>query len=179
MNRIQIRQAAIGDEKILAQIQVESWRAAYADILPREKLEKHLELERIEQMYRRVLTGQQLRGSLLLLNDCPHCMAFWGGFRAEQRPGWAELVCIHSLPQNWGRGYGSMMMEHLLQQMRAAGYGRAALWVFEQNGRARHFYEKNGFLLASESKDVFGAQEVLHTRCLEETGDTQPERRNA
>ena len=57
MNRIQIRQAAIGDENILAQIQVESWRAAYADILPREKLEKHLEQERIEQMYRRVLTG--------------------------------------------------------------------------------------------------------------------------
>ena len=45
MNRIQIRQAAIGDENILAQIQVESWRAAYADILPREKLEKHLEQE--------------------------------------------------------------------------------------------------------------------------------------
>ena len=65
MNRIQIRQAAIGDEKILAQIQVESWRAAYADILPREELEKHLELERIEQMSRRVLTGQQLRGTLL------------------------------------------------------------------------------------------------------------------
>ena len=105
MNRIQIRQAVIGDENILAQIQVESWRAAYADILPREKLEKHLEQERIEQMYRRVLTGQQLRGSLLLLNDCPHCMAFWGSFRAEQRPGWAELVCIHSLPQNWGRGW--------------------------------------------------------------------------
>ena len=102
-----------------------------------------------------------------------------GGFRAEQRPGWAELVCIHSLPQKWGRGYGSMMMEHLLQQMRAAGYGRAALWVFEQNGRARRFYEKNGFLLASERKDSFGAKEVLYTRCLEETGDTQPERRNA
>lgn len=179
MNRIQIRQAVIGDENILAQIQVESWRAAYADILPREELEKHLELERIEQMYRRVLTGQQLRGSLLLLNDCPHCMAFWGGFRAEQRPGWAELVCIHSLPQNWGRGYGSMMMEHLLQQMRAAGYGRAALWAFEQNGRARHFYEKNGFLLASERKDSFGAKEVLYTRFLEGKGDTQSEGRNA
>jgi len=72
-----------------------------------------------------------------------------------------------------------MMMEHLLQQMRAAGYGRAALWVFEQNGRARHFYEKNGFLLASERKDSFGAKEVLYTRCLEETGDTQSEGRNA
>lgn len=100
MNRIQIRQAAIGDENILAQIQVESWRAAYADILPREKLEKHLEQERIEQMYRRVLTGQQLRGSLLLLNDCPHCMAFWGSFRAEQPiPGWAELVCTQPSPK--------------------------------------------------------------------------------
>lgn len=58
MNRVQIRQVAIGDENILAQIQVGSWRAAYADILPREELEKHLEQERIEQMYRQVLTGQ-------------------------------------------------------------------------------------------------------------------------
>ena len=178
MNRIQIRQAVIGDENILAQIQVESWRAAYADILPREELEKHLELERIEQMYRRVLTGQQLRGSLLLLNDCPGLQLKLRVLQPEQRPGGAELVCPPRLPQSWGRGYGTMMMEHLLQQMRAAGYGRAALWVFEQNGRARHFYEKNGFLLASERKDSFGAKEVLYTRCLEETGDTQPERRN-
>ncbi len=36
---------------------------------------------------------------------------FWGAYRGEHHLDRAELICIHSRKDNWGRGYGSMMMD--------------------------------------------------------------------
>lgn len=48
---VQIRRAAAGDEKSLAYIQTESWKAAFAPIIPAELLEKSTQLERVTEMY--------------------------------------------------------------------------------------------------------------------------------
>lgn len=37
---------------------------------------------------------------------------------------------------------------------------------FEQNIRARRFYEKHGFILTQERKNSFGADEVLYVKLL-------------
>lgn len=42
---VQIRRAKIGDEKALARIQAESWKAAFADIVPAELLTQCTSLE--------------------------------------------------------------------------------------------------------------------------------------
>ena len=54
------------------------------------------------------------------------------------------------------------MMDRVLKDMRAAGYGRAVLWVFRDNLRARAFYEAKGFSLTDMAKPAFGAEEVLY-----------------
>ena len=36
--------------------------------------------------------------------------------------------------------------EHILQEIKSAGFKQVGLWVFEQNIRARRFYEKHGFI---------------------------------
>ena len=40
-----IRKATLGDEKVLAYIQTESWKAAFADILPPDDLERSTNIE--------------------------------------------------------------------------------------------------------------------------------------
>ncbi len=109
-----IRHAVSGDETALAEIQAESWEAAFTGILPNEKLKSHLDKQRIAQMYQRVLNEHLANASVLMLGQKMHCMALWGAYRGENHPDWAELICIHSRKGNWGRGYGSMMMEHIL-----------------------------------------------------------------
>ena len=78
--------------------------------------------------------------------------------------GYAELICIHSLEDNWGRGYGSMMMEHILKDISAAGFDKVMLWVFEENTRARRFYEKHGFIKKDKTKMFGNSVEVMYCR---------------
>ena len=70
--------------------------------------------------------------------------------------------CIHSLPDNWHKGYGSQMMDRVLEDIKEAGYSEVVLWVFRDNARARAFYEAKGFTLTDISKPAFDTEEVLY-----------------
>ncbi|MHB8471055.1 MAG: GNAT family N-acetyltransferase [Gaiellaceae bacterium] len=51
-----------------------------------------------------------------------------------------ELSYLYVEPVAIGRGIGSALLEHAKEQ-RPGGF---ELWVFQQNGRARAFYERHG-----------------------------------
>ena len=57
-----------------------------------------------------------------------------------------EIEAIHSLPESWGTGRGAAMLDFALR-------GRSAgLWAFEENRRARRFYEKQGCAFTGERR---------------------------
>ena len=124
---VQIRRAKIGDEKTLARIQTESWRAAFAGIVPAELLAQCTSLERAGKMYARLLSERRGNGYILELDGKAHCIAWWDTAKSEDMPGAAELRCIHSLPDNWRRGYGSRMMERVFADVKVAERQVAAL----------------------------------------------------
>ena len=81
---------------------------------------------------------------------------------SEQPDGRAEIEAIHSLPESWGSGLGAAMLDFALR-------GRSAgLWAFEENRRARRFYEKHGFAFTGETRisEFDGAVEVRYERML-------------
>ena len=165
-DNIQIRKVKIGDEKTLAYIQTESWRKAFADIISKEDMEKYADINKAEEMYRYLLKSGVGNGSILLIDDNPHCIAYWDKTREEDMDGYAELICIHSLEDNWGKGYGSMMMEHILKDISAVGFEKVMLWVFEENTRARRFYEKYGFVKTNKTKMFGNSVEVMYIRII-------------
>ena len=79
-------------------------------------------------------------------------------------PEYAELICIHSLKNNWHKGYGSMMMDRVLGDVKAAGYSKIMLWVFDSNVRAIRFYEKHGFTSSGRKQPVFSYYHLLSRR---------------
>ena len=164
VDNIQIRKVQIGDEKILAYIQTESWKKAFADIISKEEMERYTDINKAEEMYEYLLSNNIGNGNLLIINNKPHCIAFWDKTREEDMDGYAELICIHSLEDNWGKGYGSMMMEHILKDISAAGFEKVMLWVFEENTRARRFYEKHGFVKTDKKKMFDDSVEVMYCR---------------
>lgn len=150
------------DAAVCAHIQTASWKAAFAGIISDAELERAADEARTGKMYERVLARPEMRGLILYVDGAPHCIAFWSESRDEDTAGRAELVCIHSLPGNWRRGYGTLMMERARCDMRAAGFKSAMLWVFEANARARDFYEKCGWTLTGRKRHELGAKTVQY-----------------
>lgn len=166
MCKVSIRHAVPGDETILAEIQTKSWRSAFAQILSPQTLDACTNMKTIMPMYAHVLRQNVAKGWILFVDTVPHCMAFWGACREDATPDTAELICIHSLCGNWGKGYGSTMMQHILDEVKCAGYTTLNLWVFAENTRARKFYEKHGFELADKQRRNYDALEVMYTKQL-------------
>ena len=96
---VEIRKVTGGDEKILAYIQTESWKAAFQDILLPETLDRCTDFSKAEAMYRKLLEEKKGNGYILEINHRPHCIAWWDAAREEAMAGYAELICIHSLPE--------------------------------------------------------------------------------
>lgn len=162
-----IRRVQQGDENSLAYIQTESWKAAFAGILDTETLAKYTNIDKAAAMYHQLLAEHAGNGYILSVDGKDHCIAYWDKAREPRFYGKAELICIHSLPDNWHKGYGSMMMDLVVKDIRKAGYPEVVLWVFKDNIRARAFYEAKGFILTDISKPAFGTEEILYAKSLQ------------
>ena len=160
-----IERAKLGDERILAYIQTESWKNAFRDILDRETLEKCTDLDRAVGMYRRLLERSVGNGYILRIDGKPHGIAWWDAAR-DGTPGCAEILCIHSLPDHWRQGYGSKLMDRVLSDIAEAGYPRVMLWVFADNARARAFYAAKGFTTEGVRKPNVIPTEIRYERRL-------------
>lgn len=163
---IKIRKARNGDEKTLAFIQTESWKSAFDNIISAEDMERYTDISKAEMMYENVLKSGYAEISVLEIYGKPHCIAAWSKARNPEFSDSAELICIHSLCDNWGKGYGTMMMNHIFNETKNSGYYSVVIWVFEKNFRARSFYEKHGFVLTDNTQTTYGAVEVMYQKDL-------------
>lgn len=161
-----IRKVMQGDENALAFIQTESWKAAFNGIVQEDLLARCTELDRVKNMYRQLLIEEKGKGYLLEVNGKPHCIAYWDSTRESDMSEYAELICIHSLQDNWHKGYGSKMMERILDDVRDMGFPKIMLWVFEKNYRAIAFYKKYGFKATERKQENLGNTEIMYEKIL-------------
>lgn len=110
------------------------------------------------------IRGNYCQIALLSAADKPYCIAAWGKNRFDLGDRVGELICIHSLQDGWGKGYGSAMMQYVLAELKQAHYESVILWVFEANTRARRFYEKHGFVPTEQKKLTNGIVELMYRK---------------
>lgn len=80
-----------------------------------------------------------------------------------------ELRRIYALGRFHGAGLGPALMARAVEDARAMGMARLWLGVLAANGRARAFYEKQGFRLAGERRFLVGESwfdDVVYAREL-------------
>lgn len=159
-----IRRVCKGDEQTLAHIQTENWKVAFKGILPDADLIRCTNVDKATAMYKGLLEQNKGNGYILEVSGKPHAIAYWDKTREADMEGFAELICIHSLQNNWGKGYGSRLMDRVLDDMCAAGYRKIMLWVFDENMRARKFYEAKGFIKSATQKEIRGVVEVMYVK---------------
>lgn len=143
MDRIEINVAKKEDIAQLVQIQMESFHTAFEDIISKETLQKHANLETCTNMLESVFDAEKGTFYMAYLNEEPCGELFW--CNGDDDPESAEIVAVHSLKKTWGSGIGKAMMERACKDISVAGKKYIYLWVFKDNIRACRFYEKCGF----------------------------------
>jgi ribosomal protein S18 acetylase RimI-like enzyme len=169
---IRIRLAEAADADAIAQVRAQTWRTAYAGVIPDQTLADLTgpEAVRHEAQWR---AGHSMDGFLVAEADAPDATTAAGaaeiiGFAAfgpergeEDRPDQpppgppdqdrAELYAVHVLPRHWSSGAGRALVDRALALAAEAGYADISLWVLEGNERGRRFYEQAGFAGTGES----------------------------
>lgn len=73
---IDIRKVEVCDVNTLAYIQTESWESAFNEILSKEDLDKHTDINKAIDLYDMLLNKNIANGFILTIDGNPHCMAY-------------------------------------------------------------------------------------------------------
>jgi ribosomal protein S18 acetylase RimI-like enzyme len=149
-----LRRARPQDARAIAIIHVNSWRAAYAGLLPDDVLAR-LSVEKRADFWRDTLTKppsptrETWTWVVERAGPFPSIVgfAFVGPTRdADLDPRrCAEIYAFYLDPEAWRQGYGSTLIDHALRQLRAHSFHDFSLWALAENDRASSFYTAAGF----------------------------------
>jgi ribosomal protein S18 acetylase RimI-like enzyme len=163
-----IRPAVLKDCAGLAQVQVDSYRSAYAGLLPQEYLDRFSYSEQ-ESDWRELLQGDIEDVLLVAVDEQDQVIGY-----ALGRPGMSdvppydsELVSLHVRQEKQGQGTGRALIAAMAGALRQRGCLSLMLWVLKENRWARALYERLGGRLVSEKTTLLGegdfsAQEVAY-----------------
>jgi ribosomal protein S18 acetylase RimI-like enzyme len=161
---LKIREARIEDSADLARIQVDSYRTAYAGILPEEYL-AHFTYEEQEQDWRDLLAAGT--NDILLVAEISEGEV--AGY-ALGRPGTSdigaydsELVALHVRRRHQQQGAGRALVAAMAERCKAQGCGSLMLWVARGNAPAQRFYERLGGQLIGERTFDLGEGDITLT----------------
>ena len=142
-----IKTATINDLETIRQIAETTWWATYSPILEKEQIAFMLdELYSVEKISSQLKNNTQ---TYLLLTEGDRSVAFAAYSPREEDPDIYKLHKIYCLPETQGKGYGKVLISEVEKKTTEAGKRILDLNVNRHN-KAKNFYEKMGFAVASE-----------------------------
>ena len=182
MNRtVTVRAATAHDAGAIAQVHVTAWRSAYAGIVPDAVLARLDVSRRADQWHTRLERGAR---DVVLVAEADGEVCGFVSARtrrdAEDASSGAagtegEVEAIYVDPRRWRRGVGRALLEAAAGRLALAGCSAATLWVLVDNGRARRFYERFGWVTDGTVQDLdFAGTAVPEIRYRRELGGLLP-----
>ena len=142
-----IREASVSDSARIAEIEVISSRFAYRNILSDEYLTRELSVESRIPVHTRWIAEK--RFDLYVYEDpgtgIIKGMMGIGMCEDDDRKGYFELHFLYVDPDCLRMGIGSEMLQFFEQKGREKGCPEFVIWVLEENGIGKSFYEKNNY----------------------------------
>jgi GNAT superfamily N-acetyltransferase len=165
---LRIRPAILADAPEMARVHVDSWRWAYAHLMPRTYLHE-LSAPRRTRQWASFIAERSAALAWVAYDQHGCCgLASAGPTRdlparasnrgAETASDVGEIHTLYVSERAAGRGVGRVLFAYTLAQLKATAHASAILWVLEDNPRARRFYEREGFRAdgARRQEDVAG-----------------------
>ena len=144
-----VRTATRSDVASIAGLRVAVWRAAYAGLIPTQVL-AGLDAER--DAARRAADWDERHADpriVELVAEADGGVVGWaacGPSRDPERGADGELYALYAASERWSTGIGHALLVRCEDDLRAAGFTAADLWVLEGNERAASFYERHGWV---------------------------------
>ncbi|MGN1422440.1 MAG: GNAT family N-acetyltransferase [Oscillospiraceae bacterium] len=139
-----VRRMCRADEREVGRLYVRSWQAGYKGLLPQTYLdgldEWHWDGKFTDLPGSFVITD----GETIVAHSCARAAA------DEKMSGWGEVWTLYVLPEYWGQGCGTALLDNSVQWFNEQGFDRVYLWALETNSRARRFYERRGFSVTQD-----------------------------
>lgn len=125
----------------VSHIYAQSWKHTYKDIIPQQFLD-----ELSNERWTPLLQDSSYKGYVLKDKEELIATSSISSARDEAMEGWGEIVSIYVLPGYLHKGYGKILLHHVIEQLQSYGFDKFYLWVLKDNVCARSFYERNGFV---------------------------------
>lgn len=162
-----VRKAVKSDSLDLANIIVESWKSAYSEIIPKDEIAKFLDKERRQRQFERFIEDEEiiLIGSV---NEIACGLVFANKDNDQGLEDCGSIYSIYLLEEYWGKGLSEKLMDSALNILKDQGCKKVSLWVYEDNTRARKFYEKCGFIYDGNKKYSHFSNKPIELRYIKQ-----------
>jgi ribosomal protein S18 acetylase RimI-like enzyme len=151
-----LRQSVPEDAEAVALVQVRSALAGFANFRPAGAIAQLDPADRVPLW----------RERLPLVAETDDGIVGFAHFGPNPDEPVGEIYRFFVAPECWGKGVGQALMQCAFEQLHAASFGEALVWVHSDNRRARRFYEAAGFRPdgADRDEEAFGhvVKEVRH-----------------
>ncbi len=149
---VTVRRAMPADAAAIARVHLDAWRWAYEGLLDPSLLARR-NVDSTTAMWQRtmaegthVVLVAERDGDVVGFAGC-------GPSRDDNAVGAGELFVMYIDPDAYRTGVGSALMARVLEELVAAGFDEAVVWVLESNQLGRRFYERWGWQTDGATKD--------------------------
>ncbi|MBF4696076.1 GNAT family N-acetyltransferase [Fusibacter sp. Q10-2] len=155
-----IRKAKISDVENIAKIRVDTWRTAYSGIVNNEFLSS-LNYEERANRFRNYLIESS---NYMLVYEDEKSKKLFGyiqfGVPNEDDDVDGEIYAIYILQEHQKLGIGRLLMKAAILALKEIGIKKTIVWVFNDNIRARKFYEHLGGTHIKDKLILIGNDEL-------------------
>jgi len=159
----EVRPARSTDADAIGRVQVETWRAAYAGLLPEHVL-AGFDADERRRLWREGLAKEPAPGSATFVADLDDTVVGFASVGACRDGEGGEVYALYLLPSCWNRGIGRALLVRAEDALRGHGFERALLWVLDGNERGKRFYRAAGWVDDGSKVDLFQGVEVTELR---------------
>ena len=156
-----IREAKITDAAGIARVHIDTWRSAYAGIVPADHL-ANMTYERCENRHRDELSDAG-RVSFTFVADIDGTVvgfACGGPERSGDRFFKGELYAIYVRPEFHRQGIGWALATTIMRRLIEQGCTSMVVWALKDN-QCRAFYEKLGGRYVGDKEIVIGGASLV------------------
>lgn len=159
--QIDVRPACAGDAEAIARVHVDTWRSAYAGIVPAGLLSSLSYSKRAAVWARVIGDASQFTH---VSEDGPLTVGFVnaGRNRGAERQFDGELYAIYVLESHQRRGVGKLLVRATVERLVEAGLRSLIVWVLRSNP-AHVFYERLGGCEAGRKIVALGGADLEET----------------
>lgn len=157
---MEIREATLRDAEAVQRVARAAWHAAHEQIIGAEAVDELLDRWYDREGLRKRITRDD--APMFLAIDDGEVVGFTQGVPGEDNNNPADAVVgsIYVLPEYWGEGIGTELLNRLFDAFRENGWTSVCLAVMAENDVGRSFYDTHGFEVHEERTVELADQEV-------------------